>query len=66
MIRVRDSAAEPPETPTLAGVVERLGSGEKRPFATAVELIELVTAWTDVTPNEGSGSGARSAEEPTT
>ena len=29
----------------LAGVVERLGTGEKRAFGSGRELVELVSAW---------------------
>jgi hypothetical protein len=37
--------------PAVAGVVERLGSGEKRDFASAEELVHVMTAWADVAPN---------------
>ncbi len=30
---------------TLAGVVERLGTGEKREFASAAELYDLLELW---------------------
>ena len=31
----------------VSGLIERLGTGEKRPFASAAQLIRLVTAWPD-------------------
>lgn len=42
VIRLRRSAAEPG---LFAGLVERLGSGEKRAFSTAEHLIALVAGW---------------------
>ena len=32
---------------TVSGLIERLGTGEKRPFASAAQLIRLVSAWPD-------------------
>jgi len=52
MIRLRrhspsaEARAEP-----LAGVVERLGSGEKRGFTDGEELLRLLTDWTERLPN---------------
>jgi hypothetical protein len=46
MIRVRDDDREVLADAPLAGVVERLGTGEKRPFASADELLQLVATWT--------------------
>ena len=44
MVRVRHSSTEnPPES--LAGVVERLGSGEKQRFADGEELLRLLSGW---------------------
>ena len=51
MVRIRHSPAEDrPEDP-LAGVVERLGSGEKQKFADGGELLRLLTGWTEGLPN---------------
>ena len=49
VIRVSRSAAHPER---VAGLVERLGSGEKRVFETAEHLAALVSEWT-----VGSGAG---------
>jgi hypothetical protein len=38
----------------ITGQVERLGTGEKRRFETADELLGLVTDWPVTTPNEGA------------
>jgi hypothetical protein len=46
MIRVQDDDRETIADAPLVGVVERLGSGEKRPFASADELLQLVATWT--------------------
>jgi hypothetical protein len=43
VIRVSRSAAHPEQ---VVGLVERLGSGEKRVFETAEHLAALVTGWT--------------------
>lgn len=41
MVRVTRTADEEP----LAGLVERLGTGEKRSFSTGQQLLGLVAAW---------------------
>ena len=51
VIRVSRSAAHPER---VAGLVERLGSGEKRVFETAEHLAALVSGWTD---GRGAGDG---------
>ncbi len=53
VIRLRRSAAEPG---VIAGLVERLGSGEKRAFTTAEHLVALVAGWT---AGRGDGLGGR-------
>jgi hypothetical protein len=64
MVRVRrttDAGADggvPPEGHPLTGVVERLNSGEKRNFASANELLQLVAAWT------GSSANVQPAQQP--
>ena len=60
MIRVQTPANATPAdgSPELSGVVERLGSGEKRDFADGDELVRLVTAWSEATPNMGGGPHA--------
>lgn len=45
----------PEETPqSIVGQVERLGTGEKRRFETAGELLTLVTRWPLTTPPGGT------------
>lgn len=44
-------AEERPQS--IAGQVERLGTGEKRRFETAAELLALVTQWPATTTNGG-------------
>jgi hypothetical protein len=58
MIRVQTPADTIPTdgAPELSGVVERLGSGEKRDFADVAELVRLVTTWSKAIPNMGGGS----------
>ena len=53
MVRVRfayhaaaDTALEP-----LNGIVEELGTGEKRAFASSPELVQLLTTWTQPSAN---------------
>ena len=54
MVRVRhDSAAAARET--LNGIVEQLGSGEKRVFTGPPELVELLTSWPDGSANMTPG-----------
>lgn len=53
VIRVSRSATDPAR---MSGLVERLGSGEKRVFDTAEHMAALVSGWT----NEGrAGDGGR-------
>jgi hypothetical protein len=47
VIRVTRQPGRPAQ---LAGVVERLGSGEKRWFAGGNELLWVMTAWSDDSP----------------
>jgi hypothetical protein len=58
MVRLSRSAAEPDR---LAGLIERLGSGEKRSFETGEQLVRLVGAWgevyVDVQPAGGNANG---------
>lgn len=55
MLRLSRSAAEPTR---LSGIIERLGSGEKRRFETGEQLMGLVQGWLDHahprTPEEAS------------
>lgn len=44
VIRVSRSAAQPER---VVGLVERLGSGEKRVFETAEHLAALISGWTE-------------------
>jgi hypothetical protein len=46
MIRIRHTAAEP-QTESLAGIVERLGAGEKQKFADGAELLRLLAGWSE-------------------
>jgi hypothetical protein len=50
MIRIRHSSAEDRRDP-LAGVVERLGAGEKQNFADGAELLRLLSGWAEGLPN---------------
>ena len=45
MIRVHHEAGEGAGRAEVAGVVERLGTGEKRAFASGQELVDLVGGW---------------------
>lgn len=47
MIRV--TLPDDPGGAEVSGLVERLGTGEKQPFATGAELLRLVAAWPDGT-----------------
>lgn len=47
MIRVL--LPDDPEGREVSGLVERLGTGEKQPFATGADLLRLVAAWPDGT-----------------
>jgi hypothetical protein len=42
----------PPARGALGGLVERLGTGEKRAFATAAELIDTLSAWVGERPRQ--------------
>ena len=44
------------EAEGLAGQVERLGSGEKRRFDSAEELVRLVALWSECLPADGARS----------
>jgi hypothetical protein len=46
MIRVDHMPRE--EEGALEGVIERLGTGEKQRFASAAELVHLVTEWPEL------------------
>ena len=49
MVRVQRSAAAAGETDgPIAGLVERLGTGEKERFASGEELLRLVDQWSAV------------------
>jgi hypothetical protein len=50
MIRIRHSPTEDRPDP-LAGVVERLGSGEKQHFGDGDELLRLLSGWVEGPPN---------------
>ena len=54
MIRIRHSPAQSQSESLLAGVVERLGVGEKRIFADDAELLRLLRAWSEWPTNMGS------------
>lgn len=54
MVRIRHSPAD--DRDLLAGIIERLGSGEKQGFAGADELIRLLNAWTEGAPNMRVGT----------
>jgi hypothetical protein len=54
MIRIRHSTAAERSEPLLAGVVERLGVGEKRSFTDGEELLRLLGGWMQRIPNMGS------------
>lgn len=56
MVRSQQRDGSPPRT--LSGVIERLGTGEKRPFRTTGELLRLMEGWSGVAPgNDGSEEG---------
>ena len=54
MIRIRHSPAEARPKPLLAGVVERLGAGEKRSFTDGEDLLRLLGGWNQGLPDTGS------------
>jgi hypothetical protein len=47
--------------PTLAGIVERIGSGEKRNFTDAAELFRHMAHWSDGAPNMSGGPDVSNA-----
>ena len=60
MIRVRRSDTDPER---VAGLVERLGSGEKRSFETGDQLLRMVGGWFDVSLNLQPVTGPRNPGE---
>lgn len=60
MIRLTRSASEPDR---VAGLVERLGSGQKRSFDTGEQLVRLVGGGFSLDWNMQSGIGDRNAVE---
>jgi hypothetical protein len=54
MIRVRRNGQDAPPA-AIAGIIERLGSGEKQEFDGGDELLRLVAGWSDGSPNLRSG-----------
>ena len=54
MIRIRHSPAEDRPASLLAGVVERLGAGEKRTFTDGEELLRLLGGWNRDLPDIGT------------
>jgi hypothetical protein len=50
MLRLRVGAEAATARTMVAGVVERLGSGERRDFSNAEELVQVMTTWTDTAP----------------
>ena len=61
MVRIRHSPPDDRPEDTLAGVVERLGLGEKRSFADGEELLRLLSGWTEGLPNMRPVSGGGKA-----
>jgi hypothetical protein len=61
MLRVTRSAHDPDR---LAGLVERLGSGEKRSFDTGEQLIRLVGGGFPVNANLQPGTAHRNTGQP--
>jgi hypothetical protein len=60
MVRLTRSASEPDR---VAGLVERLGSGQKRSFDTGEQLVRLVGGGFPLDLNMQSGVGDRNAVE---
>ena len=63
MVRLTRSAREPER---VAGLVERLGSGEKRSFDTGEQLVRLVGGWFALDLNMQSAATDRNAIQPET
>lgn len=63
MIRLARSAGEPGR---VAGLVERLGSGEKRSFDTGEDLIRLFGDWLALDLNMQPATTDRNAVQPET
>lgn len=61
MVRLARSAGEPDR---VAGLVERLGSGEKRGFDTGEELVRLFGDWVALDLNMQSATTDRNAIQP--
>jgi hypothetical protein len=61
MIRVTRSYKDPDR---VSGLVERLGSGEKRSFQTGDQLLRMVGGWFDVSLNLQPVTGPRNPGEP--
>lgn len=55
MIRIHPNPD--PDPPVIAGAVEHLGTGEKRPFGSGEELLRLLGSWPDRTYHLPPGSG---------
>lgn len=53
MVRVRFAYPVPADRAhvPLNGIVEELGTGEKREFASSPELVQLLTTWTQPSAN---------------
>jgi hypothetical protein len=64
MVRVRSdpNAARGVARDSLNGIVEQLGSGEKRAFTNPPELVELLTAWPDGSANMQPGFSPGNAD----
>ena len=53
MVRSQHRSGTPPRT--LSGVIERLRTGEKKPFRSTRELLRLMEGWSGVTPGSDEG-----------
>ena len=64
MVRVRHDSTAPASDAgnTLNGIVEQLGSGEKRAFTGPPELVELLKAWPDGPANNTPGLSPGNAD----
>jgi hypothetical protein len=61
MIRIRHDSPGDHPAEQLAGVVERLATGEKRSFADCDELLRLLSAGTNGPPNMSAVTGGGKA-----